>query len=107
MLLCVTHRLAEARSLAYHSAIARRLASSPQWIVDARERLARWTTGGTLPSEYAATWRTLLDGPLPDLIALLEADTEVARALRQVTPFAGTLSPHERWSIWRSTKERV
>jgi len=39
------------------------------------------------------------------LLAVLQADTDDARALRQATPFAGVVEPRERWRIWREVRE--
>ena len=49
----------------------------------------------------ALRWRELLDGPSSELREMLVADTQEARDLRQVTPFAGVVSNEQRWSIVR------
>ena len=99
------HRLAELRSIALHRAIADRLRHDPSLLEDARARLARWRDAGALHVEYAAEWQHALDLPLDDLCALLVADTERARDLRQCTPFAGAVDPRERWRIWREVRD--
>jgi hypothetical protein len=56
---------------------------------------------------YARRWDRILRGSSDDIRALLVADTEEARALRQSTPFAGVIDPCERWRIWKETRDRV
>ena len=41
------------------------------------------------------------DEPAHTRVLQLRADE-----LRQSTPFAGALTPQERWKIWRETKDR-
>jgi hypothetical protein len=98
------HRLAEARSLAMHRVIAERLRGDPRWLERARERVAGWMAQGRSPY-YAAAWQRLLESPIEEICAMLVADTEEARALRQATPFAGAIGPRERWSIWARVRD--
>jgi hypothetical protein len=100
------HRLAEARSLAYHRVVSERLQGDPDLVARARSRVKRWIEEGR-SVHYARQWQHLLDGSLETLRATLVADTEEARALRQSTPFAGALSPRERWGIWTAERERA
>lgn len=99
------HRLAEARSLAYHRVIAERLPEEPALLDAARGRIAEWRRDGRLHEAYLAAWEALLTGPPSALIASITADDEAARALRQTTPFAGALDPRERWAIHRAVAE--
>lgn len=101
------HALAEARSLAYHEAIARRLAAEPALVAGARRRVDAWEAAGLLHPTYAQAWRAALDGPREALEALLVDPGEAARALRQATPFAGALGPRERWAIWRTVRDEA
>ena len=50
-------------------------------------------------------WDRLLRGSLDELIAVMVDDGEYARSLRQASPFAGTLSPQERWAVYRAFEE--
>jgi len=99
------HRLAELRSVAYHRALAARIAEDPRILTRARERVRQWLAEGRA-TFYARRWAELLSGPEDRLREWLVADTEDARALRQSTPFAGELDPRERWRIWREVRER-
>ena len=98
------HRLAEERSLAYHRAVADRLASEPGLIAVARARAAQWASGVERSSPYARRWLELLALPVDRLQSALTDASEAGRALRQSTPFAGALDPRERWRLWREVK---
>jgi hypothetical protein len=95
------HCLAEERSLAMHRRVAELVRRDPRVVDDARARLRRWTTSGAVSPGYAERWWEVLDGPLDLLLALLVSQDERARAMRQVSPFAGALTARERWAIWR------
>lgn len=97
------HRRAEVRSLAYHRAIAARLQGDARVIDDARRRVAAWLAQPQPPAE-ARAWAALLQRGVDEIARAILADSESARALRQSTPFAGVLSPAERWAIWRATR---
>jgi hypothetical protein len=88
------HRAAEQRSLAYHRAVARRL--NDEVVADALVRLRRWRQDGRIHPRYAEAWEALLTGPRMRLRAAMTADDDEAAALRQSSPFAGTLSEPER-----------
>jgi hypothetical protein len=99
------HRLAEARSIAMHAAIADKIARDPHLVDRARARVEEWASTGAMHPAYAAQWRQLLSLPLDELQAQLVADTERMCALRQSTPFVGALLPRERWAIRRAVTE--
>ena len=96
------HRLAEKRSIAYHRLIAERIRRDPSILEGARARVRSWisATGGV--PFYAHKWHDILSRHVDAIAAFLIEDTELARELRQSTPFAGALSPAERWEIWRA-----
>jgi len=99
------HRLAEARSLAYHEIVARRIVDEPAILQRARERVAAWLRQ-VPPSHHALAWNDELGGTRESLQAFLVDPGERARELRQSTPFAGALDPRERWRLWREVAER-
>ena len=101
------HRLAEARSLAYHRVIAECILADPALVDAARVRIAEWRREGRMHEAYLAAWEALLAGPREALLASITADDEAARALRQTTPFAGALDPRERWAIHRAVAEQT
>jgi len=103
------HHLAEERSLAYHAVVAARLATDPEMLEGARRRAATWLEAGApgAPHEhYARAWAALLASPIEVIRDRLVDTSEEARALRQVTPFAGAIDARTRWKLWREVRER-
>jgi hypothetical protein len=100
------HRIAEARSLAYHRAIADRIVADPEILERARARVESWPGKRPVPC-YARAWAKALAQPIPDIITLLTQESEEARELRQSTPFAGALDARERWRLWREAGVRA
>jgi hypothetical protein len=100
------HRLAEERSIAYHSVIAKRLQEQPEILEMARRRVGTWLEDRPEASFYARKWAEILAGDVSSIAAFLVERSELAIALRQSTPFAGALKPQERWKIWRETRDR-
>ncbi len=101
------HRLAEERSLAYHSVIAERLDQEPELVARARTRVGEWLASRVPPPLYAVEWARILDGSKTEIARFLRDPSERGRELRQSTPFAGALSAQERWRIWRAVGERM
>ncbi|MEA2604340.1 MAG: hypothetical protein QOF89_5332 [Acidobacteriota bacterium] len=100
------HRLAEERSVAYHSAIAERLRNHPEILENARQRVQEWLASREGARFYARKWAEILSGDTPSVAAFLVERSELADELRHSSPFAGALKPQERWRIWRETRER-
>ena len=101
------HRLIDERSLAFERLIAAKLRDEPALIEKARGNLARWLetcSDGVRPA--LLEWQRLLAGPFDELLALLEATDERATRLRQSSPFAGALTPGERFAILREFQTR-
>jgi hypothetical protein len=73
----------------------------------ARARVEDWLRQGSVHSEYARAWREILRGPVEEVVVLLTDRSERARALRQVSPFAGVVPARRRWEIWREVRERM
>jgi hypothetical protein len=91
------HDRSRARSLAYHSAVARRL--SKPMVAEARHVLFRWQTQGRIDPRYAQRWEELLAMPLSVIRRAITATGPDADDLRQNSPFAGLLSEPERRRI--------
>ena len=100
------HRLAEARSLAYHRIVAERIAEDPSILDHARARVALWLLK-VPPPFYAVQWAERLAEPLPSLQRFLVDPGADAIELRQSTPFAGAIDARERWRLWREVADRV
>lgn len=99
------HLLAEETSIRLHAEVARRLVDDPEILERARKRVRSWLETGQVAEPYARAWAAALDEPLEELCRLLVDESPSARALRQVTPFAGALDARERWKIWREVRE--
>lgn len=101
----MTHALAEERSLALHRAIAEKARFDPTIIDRARARLRSWAERGQAHPYYVEAWMVELSKPIDVIVAFLVDPGEHARALRQVTPFAGVLGARERWRILASVRK--
>jgi len=94
------------RSLALHEAIARRLVEDPDRVMErARRTLALMTEKHPSAAPLLREWRAILRRPTSDVVDLLLDPHPRARELRQVTPFAGVLSPAERADVYRRFAE--
>lgn len=100
-----SHRLAEERSLALHRAIAERVRDDPAVLERARARVKRWLDTGEVARHWAEEWDAVLSRSTDDICGWLVDESEHARAMRQVTPFAGVIDPRTRWRIWREVRE--
>ena len=94
------HQRIDQRSLALHRAIAAKLLRNPGLIAVALDNLERWSRSEGRSQPYWDEWRSILARPLPEVLALLEDESEHMTAMRQATPFAGVLDPAERWAIY-------
>lgn len=95
----------ELRSLWLHRAIAAKIQDDPERArAVARENIAirRAADEPARAEAWRHAWEALLDGPLDLLLATLCSTSSRAAQLRQTAPFAGLLSPQERWSVYRS-----
>jgi len=94
------HERIDRRSLAMHRAIAEKLRRQPELMEIARDNLARWSRTNTASQWYWDRWRELLQRPMEELLRVLLEESERMTALRQTSPFAGVLTPQERWAIY-------
>jgi hypothetical protein len=98
-----SHRLLEARSLAMHAVIARKIERDPRLLEVARGNVERWTKqrNNERPA-WLAEWSDLLDQSWESIAALITEPSENAARLRQSSPFAGILTNQERWRIYEA-----
>ena len=94
------HDRIDQRSLALHHAIAEKLRAQPSLLAIARENLERWSASAGRSAPYLDQWKRILDRPLEDILRLIEQEGEPITALRQCSPFAGVLTPKERWAVY-------
>jgi len=85
-----------------HRAIAAKLSASPQLIAIAEDNLRRWQLTAGRSQPYLKAWAEVLARPLEEVVDLIQQDNESMRAMRQASPFAGVLTPKERWTIYDS-----
>jgi hypothetical protein len=94
------HERIDQRSLAMHRAIAAKLIAQPGLLAIAHDNLARWLPGSGHSRPYLDAWREILTGPVEEIARVIVEDGERMTALRQNSPFAGVLTPKERWEIY-------
>lgn len=85
-----SHRLLEARSLAMHAVIARKIERDPKLLQIARSNVKHWSMqrNHELP-RWLDEWRGLLNQPWENIAALITEPSENGARLRQSAPFAG------------------
>jgi hypothetical protein len=98
-----SHRLLEARSLAMHAVIARKIGHDPKLLAVPRRNLDRWRARWPdEPPVWFSEWRAILKRPWHQIAALITEPSENAARLRQSSPFAGVLTPNERDRIYEA-----
>ena len=98
-------RRIEERILAEHKLIAERL--SPTVRDHARDNLRRWASRYPADKQplWMREWADLLAGDEDRLIEVLTSPSEEARRLRSSSPFAGVISPRERWALHKELED--
>ena len=94
------HARIEARSLALHRAIAEKLRLHPDLLAIAHDNLKRWMAEPGHSQPYFEEWQRILANPFEKILTLIVEDSGRMTALRQCTPFAGVLTPRERWKLY-------
>jgi hypothetical protein len=98
------HAVLDARSLALHCLIARKISRDPRLLLVARKNLAAWTRARD-PRERPTCfkeWEAVLRWPWPRIAALITSMSEQATRLRQSSPFPGVLDPQERRRVYEA-----
>jgi hypothetical protein len=94
------HQRIDQRSLALHRAIAGKLRADPSLLAVAHDNLERWSAQKGRSQPYWDAWRDILKRPLDEVLAIMVEESERMTAMRQASPFAGILTPRERWAIY-------
>jgi hypothetical protein len=95
------HERLDARSLAMHSLVAKKLLATPAHIAQARSTLARWRAQAAKPvPSYFLEWGRVIEGSTEEIAAFLVSTCEDATRLRQSSPFTDLLTPEERAVIY-------
>ncbi|MCB1056129.1 MAG: hypothetical protein KDD11_11570 [Acidobacteria bacterium] len=99
------HRQIEDRSIQLHRAVAEKVRRDPSVLEAARRKVEVWREDGSVHPRYADAWRQVLALSADEVANRLVDPGETMVALRQSSPFAGALSPRERWQILRDLRE--
>lgn len=83
-----------------HRAIAARLLAEPQLLEVAHANLQRWLPASGRSRPYLDAWREILRRPVEEIARVIVEETGQMTAMRQNSPFAGVLTPKERWAIY-------
>jgi hypothetical protein len=94
------------RSIALHAAVAAKLRDHPELIERAAAKVEVWLARGGRSSALLTRWRDVLGRAPEDIASFLTDRSEEAAWLRKASPFAGALSPQERWRVLREVKAR-
>jgi hypothetical protein len=95
-----THRLHDARSLAMHVVVARRIEHDRTLLARARRTLQRWERQQGHPvAPWLTEWQELLAQPWPVIADRITALDEDATRLRQSSPLTVLLSQDDRKRI--------
>jgi hypothetical protein len=87
----------ERRSLAISQAVARRLLAEPAFVMSqARRNIERMRTAAAHEHAWIDIWEGLLGLGPESTAAILVSKDQLARDLRQSSPFAGVLTDSER-----------
>ncbi len=101
------HNRLDARSLALHELVARKIEAAPALLDKARANLRRWQETSGSPSLAFAEWEHILDNPIDQVLAVLVERSERATRLRQSSPFCGILTEAQRRAIYESYSTRA
>jgi len=98
-----SHRLLEARSLAMHAVIARKIEHDPTLLAIAHRNIERWSVRWKDgPPAWLKEWQEVLKQPWQHIAALITEPSEHGARARQSSPFAGVLTKQERWRIYET-----
>ena len=98
-----SHCLLEARSLAMHALIARKIERDPTLLAIAHRNIERWSTRWKdSPPAWLKEWREVLRQPWQHVAALITEPSERGARVRQSSPFAGVLTSEERWRVYEA-----
>jgi hypothetical protein len=101
------HIRIDERSIALHRAVAERIRGNPKLMEEAILNLQRYLklsfSDSRKPVSPLVEWQELLENQsLEETLDFMVSDSERAIRLRQSSPFAGILTPQERWRIYEA-----
>jgi len=93
------HQRTDARNLALHCLIARKLLVIPELVDEARDTLKRWRRSPDVGLNVDK-WQRILEKSKEEIACFLASMSDDARRLRQSSPFRGFVTPEERSRIY-------
>ena len=101
------HVRIEERSIALHRAVADRIRTNPRLMEKARNNLQKYidqvAQENRTVSKSLSEWQDILTNRSREaVLEFLVSTGESASRLRQFSPFAGILTPKERWKIYEA-----
>lgn len=91
------------RSLILHAAIAKELRVRGVEVIEiARQNISRMRSMNPHAFPLLDEWERILEGTVDQIVVRTLDPSEHGRDLRQVTPFAGVLTPAQRAAVYRS-----
>ena len=100
-----SHQRLDQRSLAFHRLISERVRKQPRLLDIARDNVARWQKRPAAGSTYLVEWERILASGMENSLSAATEESENGDRLRQSSPFAGLISPRERWEFLRLWNE--
>jgi hypothetical protein len=95
------HQRTDARALALHCLIARKLLVNPKLLDEARDMVAHWRLSPDKPPESnIEKWDRILETSTEQIAYFLASMSEDAARLRHFSPFTGFVTPEERSRIY-------
>jgi hypothetical protein len=101
------HEYQDAVSLEMARRVASLLEVSDEPLRIARANLANWmerNASAPFLMRCYSEWLAILEKPKHEIIAILVQQSDEGQRLRQNSPFAGVLPPHEVWEIKRQLR---
>ncbi len=96
----------QARSLVVHTVISQELRKRGDEVIGiARRNISRMRSLNPHASTLLDEWERILEGTTDQIVARMLDPSEHGRDLRQVTPFAGVLSPAQRTAAYESFED--
>ncbi len=102
------HDVQDRISLELSRLVAAEIARHPAKLTIARENIARWKVRNAgVPSLMRCyeEWESILDKPVPEIVAILLAETDEGQRLRQNSPFPGVLDNQTVWAVKRRIRD--
>jgi hypothetical protein len=101
------HMRIDERSIALHKAVADRIQADPRLlkiaIKNLKNYLRKYKSDNQNPPDCIIEWDAIFEKKsLDEILKFLVSDDEKAKQLRQSSPFAGILTPQERWQIYEA-----